>query len=78
MPFGTSRSNHQMKTLLAVITALALAGCSTVEEQATRRCGVINDSELRDNCVAHYLSAAQAENNAEWEMVGASMLNRSH
>ena len=64
-----------LKILIFVMT---LAGCSTTTDaqDAAAACGGIANSNIRDNCVANYLANAQARTNAQWDMIGASMLNR--
>jgi hypothetical protein len=62
----------------AVFLVLALAGCTvpTDAEDAAAACSGIVNPNIRDECMARYVSNVQAERNAEWDMVGASMLNR--
>ena len=61
-----------------VFLALALAGCTvtTDEQDAAAACGRIVNSNIRDTCMANYVSNAQAGRNAQWNMIGAPMLNR--
>jgi hypothetical protein len=69
-------SNPPMLKAALFVLAVMLGGCTTDEEDAARVCGGITNSDIRDICVANYLSYAQARTNAEWDMIGASMLNR--
>jgi hypothetical protein len=64
--------------LKVVFLALALAGCTvtTDEQDAAAACGVIVNPNIRDTCMANYVSNEQAGRNAQWNMIGASMLNR--
>ena len=65
-----------IKYAILVIAGLALAGCTTVEEDAANMCRGISNSNIRDNCMANYLNNAQVETNAEWQMIGAYMMSR--
>ncbi len=64
--------------LKVLLLALALAGCTVTTDQqdAAAACGGIVNPDIRDTCVADYVNNAQAGRNAQWNMIGASMLNR--
>ena len=64
--------------LKAIILALALAGCTvtTDEQDAAAACRGVVNSDIRDACMANYVNNAQVGRNAQWDIVGASLLNR--
>jgi hypothetical protein len=64
--------------LKTVFLVLVLAGCTvtTDEQDAAAACGGIVNPNIRDTCMANYVSNAQAGRNAQLNMIGASMINR--
>ena len=55
-----------------ILAMLALAGCSSDEEIAERRCSRFTDDAANQQCQVNEL----ARLNAEYEMVGAAMVSR--
>ena len=64
--------------LKTIFLVLALAGCTvtTDEQDAAAACGGIVNPNIRDTCMANYVSNAQAGRNAQLNMIGAAMLRR--
>lgn len=65
-----------MKAALLALTLLALSACTTDAQDAAEACGGLRNPIARQMCVSNYLTNAKLQHNAEWETVGASMLNR--